>query len=184
MKGNGNGFATMFQKLYFMILPTSGQRSRYLKKHKDLFYSFGEGVFWQSRKFPADPELISIGNNVKIASDVIFVNHDIIHSVFNSMRNDTSFRPHIGCIAIGDNVMIGTGTYIMPNVRIGSNVIVGAGAVVTHDIPSGSVAGGVPAKVIGKFDDVLQRRMSDLSTSEKTTQQIWELFKKMRQSEK
>lgn len=140
MKENGNNFATIFRKLYFMILSTSGQRSRYLKKHEGLFRSFGEDVFWQSRKFPSDPEFISIGNNVKIASDVIFVNHDIIHSVFNSMCEDADFRPHIGCISIGNNVMIGTGTYIMPNVRIGSNVIVGA--VITHDLPSGSVAGG------------------------------------------
>lgn len=112
------------------------------------------------------------------------MNHDIIHNVFNSISNDANIRPHVGCISIGNNVMIGTGTYIMPNVRIGSNVIVGAGAVITHDIPSGSVVGGIPAKVIGKFDDVLNKRMSDPSTSEKTTQQIWDLFEKMRQAEK
>lgn len=44
--------------------------------------------------------------------------------------------------------------------------------------------GGAPAKVIGKFDDVLQKRIGDPSTSEKTTQQIWDLFEKMRQAEK
>lgn len=147
MKGNGNSITTLMQKLYFMMIPSSGARSQYLKKHKDIFHSFGENVFWQSRKFSADPELISIGSNVKIASDVVFVNHDIIHSCFNSMQSNYQFKPHVGCISIGDNVMIGTGTYIMPDVKIGSNVIVGAGALVTHDIPSGNVAGETVRKL-------------------------------------
>lgn len=36
---------------------------------------------------------------------------------------------------------------------IGDNVIIGAGSVVTRDIPSGSVAVGCPAKVVGRFED-------------------------------
>lgn len=146
MKGNGNSIITLMQKLYFMMIPTSGLRSKYLKKHKDQFHSFGDNVFWQSRKFPADPEYISIGNNVKIASDVVFVNHDVIHSMFNHMQNEYQIQPHVGAISVGDNVIIGTGVYIMPDVKIGSNVIVGAGAVVTHDIPSGCVVGGGTVK--------------------------------------
>ena len=34
----------------------------------------------------------------------------------------------------------------MPDIIIGDNCIVAAGSVVTHDIPSGEVWGGVPAK--------------------------------------
>ena len=41
----------------------------------------------------------------------------------------------------------------MPGVTIGDNVIIGCGAVVTKDIPSNSVAVGVPAKVIESIDD-------------------------------
>lgn len=37
---------------------------------------------------------------------------------------------------------------VLPGVTIGSDVVVAAGAVVTADIPSGSLAGGVPARVI------------------------------------
>jgi acetyltransferase-like isoleucine patch superfamily enzyme len=41
----------------------------------------------------------------------------------------------------------------MPGVTIGDNVIIWAWSVVTKDIPSNSVAVGVPAKVIESLDD-------------------------------
>lgn len=40
---------------------------------------------------------------------------------------------------------------------IGDNVIIGAGSVVTRDVPSGSVAVGCPARVIGRFEDSVGR---------------------------
>lgn len=42
-------------------------------------------------------------------------------------------------------------------VTIGSNVVIGAGAIVTRDIPSNSVAVGVPAKVIETTDAYLEK---------------------------
>lgn len=45
-------------------------------------------------------------------------------------------------------VDVGMAVTILPGVRIGQNSIVGAGAVVTKNIPSFSIAAGVPAKVI------------------------------------
>lgn len=39
---------------------------------------------------------------------------------------------------------------ILSNVIIGDGVIVGANSVVTHDIPSYSIAAGIPAKIIKK----------------------------------
>lgn len=58
-----------------------------------------------------------------------------------------------GPIKIGNNVHIGWDAIIMPNVTIGDNCIIGAGAVVTKDIPSNSVAVGVPARVIESIDE-------------------------------
>jgi acetyltransferase-like isoleucine patch superfamily enzyme len=51
-------------------------------------------------------------------------------------------------IRIGDNVWLGAGALVMDGVRIGDDVVVGAGAVVTSDLPPGSVAVGIPAKVV------------------------------------
>lgn len=49
---------------------------------------------------------------------------------------------------IGNNVSIGANVTILGNVNIGDNVIIGAGSVVLHDIPSNTIVGGNPAKVI------------------------------------
>ena len=58
-----------------------------------------------------------------------------------------------GRIEIGDNVFIGYGAILMPNINIRSNVIIGAGAVVTRDIPSGAIAVGSPAKVVSTIEE-------------------------------
>ncbi|MGI0489880.1 acyltransferase [Pantanalinema rosaneae CENA516] len=50
-------------------------------------------------------------------------------------------------ITIEDNCWIGAGAKIVDGVTIGKGSIVGAGAVVTKNVPPGSIALGVPAKV-------------------------------------
>jgi maltose O-acetyltransferase len=56
-------------------------------------------------------------------------------------------------IFIGDNVWLGGGVIVCPNVTIGDDTVVGAGAVVTRDLPAGVVATGVPARVIREIGD-------------------------------
>lgn len=51
-------------------------------------------------------------------------------------------------IKIGNDVWLGTGVVVTAGVEIGDGCIVGAGAVVTKDLPAGSIAAGVPARVI------------------------------------
>jgi serine O-acetyltransferase len=51
---------------------------------------------------------------------------------------------------IGNNVSIGAGAKILGPITIGDNVDIGANAVVIHDVPSNSIAVGVPAKIIPK----------------------------------
>jgi acetyltransferase-like isoleucine patch superfamily enzyme len=51
-------------------------------------------------------------------------------------------------VTIGRDCWIGGGSMIMPGVTIGDQCVIAAGTVVTKDIPAGSVAAGVPAKII------------------------------------
>lgn len=54
-------------------------------------------------------------------------------------------------ITIEDNVWIASSVTICGGVTIGHDSVIGAGSVVTHDIPSGVLAAGVPCKVIRKL---------------------------------
>ena len=51
---------------------------------------------------------------------------------------------------IDNEVVIGAGAKILGPVRVGAGSMVGAGSVVVKDLPEGSIAVGVPAKVISK----------------------------------
>lgn len=53
-------------------------------------------------------------------------------------------------VEIGSDVWTGLDVKILPGVKIGDGCVMGANAVVTRDIPSMSVAVGIPAKVIRK----------------------------------
>ena len=94
--------------------------------------------------------LISIGNNVTLASRVYILAHDA------STKKHLNFTK-VGRVNIGDNVFIGAHSVILPNVRIGDNVIVGANSVVTRDIPSNSVVAGNPARIIYKLEDYIDK---------------------------
>jgi serine O-acetyltransferase len=52
-----------------------------------------------------------------------------------------------GAPTIGNRVDIGAGAKVLGPVRIGDDVAIGANAVVLQDVPSNSIAVGVPAKI-------------------------------------
>jgi len=93
---------------------------------------------------------ITIGNDVLIGSRVLIIDHS--HGEINEMALQTI--PMLrdlyskGPIVIEDNVWIGEGVCILPGVKVGKNAILGANSVVNKDVPTNSVVGGNPAKVI------------------------------------
>jgi len=71
----------------------------------------------------------------------------------------------IGRVTIGNNVFIGAGSIILPNVKIGSNVIIGAGSVVSRSIPDNCVALGSPARVICSYEEFVEKKKKLFSKS-------------------
>ena len=84
---------------------------------------------------------IVIGSNVEFAPGVKLISAN--HSKTNFSKHEKA-EP----IIIGNNVLIGANSIVLPSVSIGDNVIIGAGSVVSKNIPSNSIAVGNPCKVI------------------------------------
>ncbi len=55
-------------------------------------------------------------------------------------------------VVIGEGSWLGTNAVVVGNVRIGKHCVIGANSVVNKDIPDYSVAAGIPAKVIKRYD--------------------------------
>ena len=58
--------------------------------------------------------------------------------------------------------------------QIGDNVIIGAGSVVTHDIPSGSVYAGNPAKFVCSFSEFQEKHLKNLETKPYFSEHRWD----------
>ena len=74
-------------------------------------------------------------------------NHGIEFSGVPFAKQRMVFSP----ISIGSNVWIGAKATVVAGVTIGPNSVVAANAVVTNDVPSWTVVGGVPARVLRKI---------------------------------
>lgn len=121
----------------------------------------GKGCRLIKCDFSSEPYLITMGDRVS-ATKTRFETHDGGVWVLRPENPEIDIvRP----ITIGNNVFIGYGAIIMPGVTIGDNVVIGAGSIVSRDIPSNSVAVGVPARVIKTIDEY---RSSSQTKSEPT----------------
>ena len=152
-------FKRLWQSFRLLTIRGSAARTEYIRKKK-VYGAIGDNCTIQKRKVPLYANLIRLGNNVHIASNVSFLTHDVSYKVLNNLedvRAKGGVQERVGCIEIGDNVFIGSGTHILYDTKIGSNVIIGTCSVVTRDIPDNSVVAGVPARVISSFDDYVKK---------------------------
>ncbi|MBH5320855.1 acyltransferase [Paenibacillus sp. GSMTC-2017] len=85
------------------------------------------------------PERISVGKNTIIGYNTTILTHEYL---INEYR--------LGNVTIGDHVMIGANTTILPGVTIGDYAIIAAGSVVHKDVAPHTFVGGNPMQVIEK----------------------------------
>ena len=139
--------------LYFIESRKDPSLSSYYRK---LGANIGENCSFIGRNISlsSEPYLISIGNNVRVSFDVVFVTHDGGTFVLRREQPNVSLY---GKIDVGNNVFIGARSIILPNVKIGNNCIIAAGSVVTRDVKDGMIVGGVPAKVISNINDYKEK---------------------------
>ena len=101
---------------------------------------------------------VVIGNNFLSASKVFISdtshgNYSLFKGKISDPKQPPNERPlHSVPVSIGNNVWLGENVVVLPGSKIGDNCIVGSNAVVSGEIPSDSIALGIPAKVIKRYD--------------------------------
>lgn len=83
------------------------------------------------------PEKISVGQNSVIGYNTTLLAHEYLIDEYR-----------IGAVEIGDEVMIGANTTILPGVSIGDKAVVSAATLVNQDVPAGAFVGGNPMQII------------------------------------
>ncbi len=136
-------------KLFLPVFPNSMR----IKALRLSGYSVGSDVYVSGDLKISDitsrSKNVIIGDRVSIGPGVVIITDS---SANNS--NLTKVYPLIsGIVKIEDDCWISAGVIILPNVKIGKCSIIAAGAVVVSDVPSFSIYGGIPAKLIKNIDD-------------------------------
>jgi lipopolysaccharide O-acetyltransferase len=99
---------------------------------------------------------VEIGDGVLIGSRVIITDHN--HGSYNGPYTSPEIAPilrRLDCdkkVVIGRNVWLGDGVVVSPGSTIGEGSVIGANAVVTGMIPPFTLATGVPAKPLKRYD--------------------------------
>lgn len=92
------------------------------------------------------PEKITVGNNTIIGYNTTILAHEYLIDEYR-----------LGPVIIGDEVLIGANSTILPGVTIGDRAIVSAGTLVHKDVPAGAFVGGNPMKIIYTKEEMEMR---------------------------
>lgn len=102
---------------------------------------------------------ITISNGLVIERDVLITEGVLITDTIHGYENVNIpiLRQRMfnrGPIKIKQGAWIGNGARIVGSVTIGKNSIVGANAYVDKDVPDYCLVGGVPAKILKRYDPI------------------------------
>lgn len=96
----------------------------------------------------ASAQQVMIGASVLIARGVFIADHSHDRSIPGASVRDSGIS-EIAPVSIGDGCWLGQNVVVLPGVTIGAGAVIGANSVVRHDVPSGGVAVGAPARLVG-----------------------------------
>jgi acetyltransferase-like isoleucine patch superfamily enzyme len=96
------------------------------------------------------PEKIKIGRNSVIGYNTTILAHEYLIKEYR-----------LGEVIIGDEVLIGANSTILPGVEIGDGAIVSAATLVHKDVPAGAFVGGNPMKIIFTAQQMALRQQAE-----------------------
>ena len=81
--------------LRLLLCGNGRSRAKVLKK-SGIFGAIGENCWYEPHKLPSEPQLVFLGNNVNIATDVAILNHDIMAVMINNVEGFQKRNIHRG----------------------------------------------------------------------------------------
>jgi carbonic anhydrase/acetyltransferase-like protein (isoleucine patch superfamily) len=94
--------------------------------------------------------LVSASRSVRIGANVMVGNYAIISDTeipgIDMPAGGPEMEPR--AVDIGDGAWLAARVTVLPGARIGAGAVIAAGSVVAGEIPAGTVAGGIPARVL------------------------------------
>lgn len=93
------------------------------------------------------PEKITVGKNSVIGYNTTILAHEYLIKEYR-----------LGEVVIGDEVLIGANSTILPGVTIGDGAVISAATLVNKDVPPGVFAGGNPMKIIYTAEEMAERQ--------------------------
>lgn len=164
MKGEGNSLWNLYTSVSFFKVMKNFvviQMARYTPsfKAKNWMYrtllkmEVGQRTAFALMVFPdvMFPERIRVGKNTIIGFNSTILAHEYLIDEYR-----------IGDVVIGDEVMIGANSTILPGVTIGDGAVVSAATLVNRDIPAGAFAGGNPVRIIYTAEERANRDRNNL----------------------
>ena len=107
--------------------------------------SVGAGAILGERCVIAAHERVEIGAGARLEDEVVLIDFD--HDVRDVERPVREQGILTAPVVVGERARIGAAAGVLRGVAIGAGARVGVRAVVTHDVPPGARAEGVPARV-------------------------------------
>ena len=131
--------------LQVLALYAPGGDSVRVRLHRLRGVRIGDGTFIGTDAIieTSRPELVSIGRNVDIGMRTTIIAH--FRGATAADRGDRDYS-----VLISDDVFVGPGSLILPNVTIGYGAVVSAGSVVTRSVPPLTMVQGNPARPVAR----------------------------------
>jgi acetyltransferase-like isoleucine patch superfamily enzyme len=160
-------FTLLKQKLLNMIARTTLHRGFRIWLYRQMGVNIGKDCVVEMFCYLDDqfPELIFFEDHSGPSRHVIIVCHDDVAEKSQESKDaKPEFESRHGFVApvrLKSYSGIGTGSILLPGVTVHEGAVIAAGAVVTKSVPPYTLAGGVPAKVIKKYQQDNQGKEGD-----------------------